>query len=208
MESVASFLCFHAPYAHFVLFGLILLSGWNIPVPEDILCMIGGVIVSTCVPDHYWLMFVWLYSGAILSAYEAYWLGRVLGPRLYDMHYFQHVITRKRVMKIGRLLERFGVFTFLIGRFIPFGVRNGIFMTSGLTKMPFPRFMWRDAVGAFVATFVLFYLGNQFGEHFPLLLHYFHTYEMAALVVIATAVIAIAALYWLTSRVFGNNSSS
>lgn len=181
MESVAAYLCTHAQFSHFVLFGLILLTGFAIPLPEDILVIIGGVLVSTCIPENYWIMFGFLYIAAILSAYEAYWIGRLMGPHLYDLAYFRHVVTPTRVNRIGHYLEKFGIWTFVIGRFVPFGARNAIFMTSGLSRMPFPRFMLRDGLGAFISTWILFHLGYEFGEHYPILFHYFHNYEIIVL---------------------------
>jgi membrane protein DedA with SNARE-associated domain len=164
--------------------------------------MLGGALVATCVPEHYWLMFVWLYAGAIFSAYEAYWIGRILGPRLYDIRFFHHVVTPERVRKIGHVLEKWGVITFLIGRFVPFGARNGIFMTSGLSKMPFHRFIFRDGLGAFFATAVLFHLGHEFGEHYQILLHYFHAYEMIILTIALVFILSVGLVFWYRKMVF------
>ena len=36
--------------------------------------------------------------------------------------------------------KKYGALTLVIGRFIPFGVRNAIFLTSGISKMPFAKF--------------------------------------------------------------------
>ncbi len=173
MESITTFLCTHATQAHYVLFILILLAGLNLPFSEDILVMIGGILVGSCAPEHFWLMLGWLYVAAILSAYISYWLGRSLGPKLYDIALFHHVITRQRVHRIGRWLERYGLLTFMIGRFMPLGVRNCLFMTCGLWRMPFPRFALRDAIAACFATVVLFNIGRMFGENSQVLFRIF-----------------------------------
>ncbi len=191
MESIATFLCNNAGQAHYVIFGLILLAGLNLPFSEDILVMLGGVLVSTCVPQHYWLMWGWLYLAAILSAYEAYWLGRILGPKLYDMALFRRVVTPVRVHKAGDWVERYGIFTFLIGRFMPLGLRNCLFMTCGLWRMPFPRFIFRDGLGALCAISVLYQIGYSFGENYHVLFHYFRTYEEVILSLVVLLVITI-----------------
>lgn len=207
MEEFANFFCSNAHYAHYLFFGMILLTGLNIPLPEDILVMLAGMLVATCVPEHYWLMFGWVLAGALLSAYEAYWIGRYLGPRLYGLRFFRHVITPERVNKIGHFLERFGVLTFIVGRFIPFGFRNCIFMTCGLWKMSFPRFMLRDGVGAFIATCALFSLGHQFGANYRVLLHYFHTYELIVLSAIVMIFISVGLFIWYKRSACNHNGS-
>lgn len=194
MESVTTFLCLHAPQAHYVLFILIVLAGLNLPFSEDVLVMIGGILVSTCAPTHYWLMFVWLYVAAILSAYIAYWLGRTLGPKLYELAFFHRVITPERVHRIGHWLEKYGIMTFMVGRFMPLGLRNCLFMTCGLWRMPFPRFMLRDGIGALFATYVLFNIGHSFGENYHMLFKYFRSYEelfLGIIVVLGACFVAL-----------------
>jgi membrane protein DedA with SNARE-associated domain len=207
MEAFTHYFCEHAHSAHYVIFFLIVLTGLNIPFPEDILVMVAGMLVGTCIPESYTTMYMWVYAAAILSAYEGYFLGRLLGPKLYDIGYFRHVVTRHRVQRIGHWLEKYGVFTFIVGRFIPFGVRNGIFMTSGLNHMPFPRFAMRDAVGAFIATSVLFHLGHQFGQNYDALFHYFHTYELIVFVVAILIILVLFAIF-LGRKWFSNNHNS
>ncbi len=156
--------------------------------------MLGGVLVSTCAPTHYWLMLGWLYVAALLSAYVSYCLGRYLGPKLYEITIFHHVITPERVHRIGRWLERYGILTFMVGRFMPLGIRNCLFMTCGLWCMPFPRFALRDGIGAAFATVVLFNIGHAFGENYHVLFKYFRSYEeviLYTLLVIVTGLIGI-----------------
>ncbi len=196
METVVSFLCENAIHAHLVIFGLLLLAGLNIPLSEDLLVMIGGMLTATCVPGNYYLMLGWLWAGAILSAYEAYWLGHHFGPRLYRMAFFKHVVTPERVDRIGSMLERYGVASFVIVRFIPLGVRNCFFMTCGLWRMPFLRFIWRDAVGAALSVYVLFRIGHAFGSNYRMLVDYFHQYETMTLSLLVVLALGVAAVFW------------
>src|ERR1700738_921331 len=131
-ETTFAYFCAHAMYAHFVFFGLLVLAGVNIPISEDLILIMGGALVAICVPENYVVMLVCLYAGCIVSAYEAFWLGRWAGPKLYTMRYLRHFVTPERVAKLRTWIERFGIFTFVVVRFIPGGVRNGLFMTSGL----------------------------------------------------------------------------
>ena len=86
MESFFSYICENADNAHWIIFCLLILSGLNIPISEDILLLGGGAIASTCIPDHALRLYLWIFFNCLLSAWEMYWLGRSSGaPPLSDL---------------------------------------------------------------------------------------------------------------------------
>ncbi len=135
MEDLISYICAHAYEAHWIIFILLLLSGFNIPISEDLLLLSGGAIAGSCIPDHTLKLYIWVFLGAYLSAWEAFWLGR-LRPKLYKIPMIARSITPERLELLGICTSKFGVFTFIVGRFMPGGIRNALFFTSGFTKMP------------------------------------------------------------------------
>jgi membrane-associated protein len=165
METLLVTICSFAHEAHWILFVLLLLTGFNIPLSEDLLIIVGGALCSTCIVDHTLRMWLFLYFGCIFSAWIAYSLGRFLGPKLYGVRLFKSILNPQRIEKLHHYYEKFGVWTFVVGRFFPGGIRNGLFMTSGLGKMPFATFALRDAFAALISTSVLFALGYQAAQH-------------------------------------------
>lgn len=178
MESILELVCIHAHDAHWIMFIMLLLAGMNIPISEDFILLAGGIIASTCIPEHTFHLYAWILAGCWISGWEAYWIGRLFGPKLYDIPWFRHFLTPKRITKLHHYYEKFGIFTFIVGRFIPGGVRNALFMTSGLGKMPFLKFMARDCLACIISSSTLFSIGYQFGEHHDLLLKYLRRYEI------------------------------
>lgn len=168
-----------------------MLAGFNIPISEDILILMAGALGGICgyELDFVINLYIWIFFGCWMSAWEAYWIGRLLGPKLLTLRWFKHLITPQRLEKFSQYIEKFGVFTFIVGRFIPCGVRNTLFMTSGLTKMPFKLFLLRDVGACLIATLTLFYLGHQFGENIQAILQTFKIYEEVILIGIVVLVI-------------------
>lgn len=200
MESIFTYICQHADQAHWIIFCLLLLAGLNIPISEDIMLLSAGAIASTCIPDHAWRMYIWLFVGCYVSAWEAYWLGRLLGPKLFQFRFFKHVVTPARVEKLRSYLVRFGIFTFIFGRFCPGGVRNALFMSSGLTKMPFWGFILRDGIACLLSSSVLFYTGYRFGEHLDAIVYYVTHYNRTIFVVIGILVLSTLGYLWYKYR--------
>lgn len=177
MEEIFHYICDHAHNAHWIIFCLLLLTGLNIPISEDILLLSGGAIASLCIPDHTLKLYLWIFFGCYLSAWEAYWIGRLLGPKLYRSPLFRSVITPHRLNQLRTFYAKFGVFTFIIGRFCPGGIRNALFMSSGLTKMPFYLFILRDGLGCLISSSVIFSAGYYFSQNIDSILFYVKRYE-------------------------------
>jgi membrane-associated protein len=189
MESWLEYMCVHAHIAPFIFFGLLILAGLNIPISEDIILITAGFLASQCMSEHTLFMYFWVFAGSLISAWEVYWIGRLLGPKLYDIKFFNRVVTPTRIDKLGQCYERFGVFTFIFGRFIPGGFRNALFMSSGLSKMPFWKFILRDGIGCLIATSVIFSIGYQFAEHYDLIISTFKKYSLIAGIIFVLALV-------------------
>ena len=107
-------------------------------------------------------------------------------------------MTPHRLELLRFYYAKFGILTFIAGRFFPGGVRNALFMSSGLTKMPFHLFILRDGLACVISTLTLFYIGYQFGQNLDLILDYFHRYTHWFF--IAFAFIGLIAIIYFTFR--------
>lgn len=184
-------LCDFASAAPWIILVLFLLGGLNLPISEDILIITTGALASLCMPEHAYSLYIWTYICCCLASWETYWIGRLYGPKLYDIKWFSKILSPQRIERLHTFYEKYGILVFLIGRFCPGGVRNALFLSSGLGKMPFPTYMLRDGLGALCATAALYYLGYTFGQNYQTILHYFKTYDEIAI----GAIISIGILF-------------
>jgi membrane protein DedA with SNARE-associated domain len=198
MESIITFACAHAHSAHWIFFLLLMLAGLNIPISEDLILIVSGALASTCIPNETLFLYGWVFAGCWLSAWEAYAIGRFLGPKVYDIRWFKHLVTPSRINRLHHYYEKFGVFTFIVGRFIPGGVRNALFMTAGLGKMPFLTFILRDGFACLISTSILFSIGYSLGNNYEAVFHYIKTYNEIAIGILLILILAVfARLWWL-----------
>jgi len=163
MEQLMAFVQQHSELAPFIVFGLMLLMGLNVPVPEDGMVFISAVMAAKD-PTLLWPLFIACLSGAYLSDLICYTLGRMLGPKLWNISWFAKMVKQEKVAKISAFYERYGMLTLLIGRFIPGGVRNGLFLTAGLGQMPVIKFALSDGLACFISVTTYFYLYFHYGE--------------------------------------------
>lgn len=202
MESILLFICEYSAYAPYIFFALLLLSGIGIPVSEDLVLLVAGALGSLCMQEveSVTTLYVWVFLGSWISAWEAYCLGRFFGPKLLTLKWFRRIMTPKRLVKMKIRIEKFGAFIFFVGRFLPGGVRNALYMTSGLTKMPFKLFLMRDVGACLLSTATFFSVGHFFGSNYQEIVKYFKHYEEAVLVVIVLVVVILTLFYWLKTE--------
>jgi membrane protein DedA with SNARE-associated domain len=168
LKELFTWICLQSDNAPFFLFFLLLLSGLCIPVSEDLIVILGGVIAAHCLDSENFpkFLFLMLWLGVIFSAWEAYWIGRLVGPKIFNLPFIQALVKPRQIKRAEELIAKYGIYSFIVGRFFPGGIRNALFITSGLTHMPFPLFIVRDLLAGSLTTSLLFSIGYLFGENF------------------------------------------
>jgi len=174
METLLQWLSLHADNAHFIIFGLLVLTGFSLPISEELMLIATGVLASSVIPDNTIHLFLAGLLGCYFSDCVAYWLGRRMGVKLYNVKWLPFSLTEKRVAKMKWFYDNYGFLTLFVGRFIPFGVRNCIFMTAGIGKMHFGKFAASDAVGCLFFSTLIFALAYSFGKNYEIVSQVMH----------------------------------
>lgn len=189
MEELIQIIQANVQYAPYIIFGALLLAGLNIPVSEDAMLFISGVLASSH-PEHLTELFIGVYMGAYLSDLICYSLGRFVGPKLFEIRFFANMVPPERIQKIHNFYENYGIVTLLLGRFIPFGVRNALFLTAGLGQMTFTKFALADLLACTISTITFFTLYYHYGSTV------IDFVKGGNIVLFSIAAIALAAYYW------------
>ena len=163
MTELSLFIQAHIESAPYIIFGLLLLAGFNIPVSEDGMLFIAALLSSQN-PEYWPQLYAGVYLGAYFSDLICYSLGRIVGPKLLRFKLFANIATQERINKIHRYYEKYGVITLILGRFIPFGVRNGLFLTAGLGQMNLLKFALSDLLACTISSVSYFTLYYHYGD--------------------------------------------
>lgn len=163
MEHILTLINSNVQYAPLIIFGGLLLAGFNVPVSEDGMLFISALLAAKN-PDKLPWLFIGVYAGAYLSDLISYWLGRILGNNIWERKFFARMISKKKVQKIHNFYGKYGMVTLIVGRFIPFGVRNGLFLTAGLGKMNFLRFSLYDLLACTISSVTFFTIYYKYGD--------------------------------------------
>jgi membrane protein DedA with SNARE-associated domain len=141
----------------------LLFAGLNLPISEDLI-IITGALLSNEKPSILIFNLLGIYIGAIASDFFVYWVGTKVRTGSSKILFFSRLVPEKALDKMHRYLDKYGIFTFIVCRFIPFGVRNTLFFTSGFFKLKLRVFVFYDIAAAMISINTLFFLTYYFGE--------------------------------------------
>ncbi len=196
MESIYQFIIANQSKSPWIIFFLYLLAGLNIPICIDILLIISAVIAAMS-PEMFWPLFISAFLGCYFSAWIAYATGRIFGRKLLKIKWIRKLLPEEKLQKIKKFYSKRGFSTLLLGRFIPFGVRNAIFMTTGITKSSFTKFALRDLFPAFFWTSTCFTLFYLLGSNYESLTRYLKTANVILFLALGVTVIIV---FWYKRR--------
>lgn len=194
MEQIVQFIVENSRYAPWMVLGLVLLAGCNVPISIDVVVILSAFLAATIIPEHTFILYLSVLVGCYFSAWIAYWIGRKIGVRLLRFRYFAKIFTKRRLQKIGAFYEKHGMLTLLIGRFIPFGMRNCIFFTTGISKYSFVKFICKDALACFIWVTLSFSVYYSIGQSYELLVQKIKIVNI--LIFMACGVVVITLLYY------------
>lgn len=197
METLISIITEHAHHAHWYIFLGILLAGLNIPISIDLLILMSAFLAAVIIPEHTMYLFMSCMIGCWLSASICYWVGRLLGPIMCRIPIFSRLINIQRLEKMKVFYKKYGMRTLILGRFIPFGVRNCIFLSSGMSKMHFGKFILMDAIACSLWCSTAFSIFYFLGQHYQIIWQYLKTFNLFVFGAFSVTVIAYV---WYKSR--------
>jgi len=197
MDSIIQFIFEHAHQAHWIIFGALMLAGLNVPISEDLMIILSAVLAATVIPENTVSLFLAVFLGCYLSDWVCYWIGRKFGPKLWNIRWFAKTVDRKRLDQIHGYYEKYGFWTLLIGRFIPFGVRNCLFLTAGMGRMNFFKFILSDGIACIASNTTLFTLAYYAGKNYETLLQTIKTFNI---LLFAAFLVSIIGVIWYKKR--------
>ncbi len=161
-EVVVNYINSNVEYAPFVIFGLLLLAGLNMPISEDLMIFISGILAANH-PQYKWQLFLGVFGGAYVSDLMYFLIWRYFGDKLLKIKIFSRILTTKKIERIAKFYGKYGIVTLFFGRFLPFGLRNAFFMTAAISRIKSTIFYITDFLSCLFSCSVYFYLYFTFG---------------------------------------------
>jgi membrane protein DedA with SNARE-associated domain len=111
----------------------------------------------------WWILLPVCICGVVFSDVLLYVLGRYFGEWLLKRPWMKRILPPQKRRDTEENFHRYGVGILIVGRLVP-GIRMPLFLTAGSMRLPLPRFLMADGIGAVVGNSLFFFLGFWLGD--------------------------------------------
>jgi membrane protein DedA with SNARE-associated domain len=191
-------------------FVVLLLCGFGLPMPEDVILVTGGVLAwlasdvekvtfAAMFRDRGLLTMVAVGLSGILAGDSVIFLaGRRYGARVAEFAPLRRIITPEKLEQVERQIRKRGNVVVLFARFLP-GLRAPTFFTVGHARMPYWEFVAWDGSAALISAPVWVCLGFWFGDDLHAAARMAARFSHYILLAVGVVVLALLAR-WLQTR--------
>jgi membrane protein DedA with SNARE-associated domain len=150
---------------HFTYAGIFLVlfvAGLGVPIPEELPIAAAAALASQGVV-RWWVALPVCIVAVVAGDVVLYWVGHHWGERILEWRLVRRILTKSRETKLLDGYRRHGVKIVFTARHI-MGLRAAAFLTAGIAKFPFWKFLAIDGGAALVSVPIGFGLAHALTE--------------------------------------------
>jgi len=166
MHTTQFFISYLEQFSYFGIFVMVALSGYIIPVPEEILLLLAGYIAALGFNNVYVALAAAI-LGILVGDNILFWLSRYKGSKLIDK--LKHKIRKSELNKYRHLMKKHIGKTIFIARFIV-GLRFFGPFLSGSMKIKWKTFQFYNLIAVLIYAPVIVFLGFHFHNRLALII--------------------------------------
>jgi membrane protein DedA with SNARE-associated domain len=181
-------------YGSFALFVLLGMGIFGLPVPEETLMVLAGILMNEGNLPLFQTI-VAAYAGTLCGITVSYFLGRTAGVSIIKEYGKWMPMHSRHIQKTQTWFARFSKWTLLIGYLIP-GLRHFTGIFAGSAAMQFKEFALFAYSGAFLWVSIFLSIGYFFGPYWlSLYAAVFQNLEMAMEILSAVVILLFIAYF-------------
>jgi len=188
----------HEPYSYLLVFGILLLCGFGLPIPEDITLIAGGLMAYYQKADVFVMIGVGL-AGVMIGDGVMFFVGKKFGHRVFEWKWMAKILHADRLEMVKDKLKNHGYKVIFSARFMP-GVRSLVFLSSGALGIPYRIFLLFDGLAALISVPAIVYSCYAFGGQIDKAVGIIKNAEHGILAFIAIVILYFVVKYFLKKR--------
>ncbi len=129
-------------FTYLGIFAVLVLGSLGVPIPEE-MAIIAAAVLSHEGLARWWLVLPVCLLGVLSGDMVLYWVGRHWGANVLNWRVVRLVLTRKREQWLKAAYRRHALKTVVTARHV-MGLRAAAFLTAGMARVPFWKFVVAD----------------------------------------------------------------
>jgi membrane protein DedA with SNARE-associated domain len=160
---------------------VLFVAGLGVPIPEEVPIFAAGVLASQEI-IRWWIALLVCFAGVMLGDCTLYWIGHHWGEHILEWRITRFVLTTEREKYVIGMFHRHGVKILFSARFVA-GFRGAAFLTAGIVRIPFWKFVLADGIAALVGVPLGFGVAYLFTDQLPAIMQGVHRMERLLILV-------------------------
>ena len=186
-------------FSYVGVFTVLFLGGLGVPIPEELPVLAAGALAHEGYM-RWWIALPVCLLGVLAGDSVLYWVGHHWGERILEWSIVRRILTPAREQMLLAAYRRHAVKTIFTARHV-MGLRAAAFLTAGIARVSFWKFIAVDGAAALIGVPMGFALAYYFTDQLAEILHDVHRVErwvaLVGLLVVATWIAVVA---WRKSR--------
>ena len=149
-------------FTYLGIFAVLLLGSLGVPIPEE-MAIIAAAVLSHEGLARWWLALPVCLGGVLAGDLVLYWVGRHWGAEVLNWRMVRWVLTPTREQWLTAAYRRHALKTIVTARHV-MGLRAAAFLTAGMARVPFWKFVVADAGTAALGVPAVFGLAYFFTD--------------------------------------------
>ena len=205
MDSLVDFLLnFYGPTPYFLIFGILVLCGLGLPIPEDITLIAGGLCAYYGLTNLWGTMVVALLC-VLLGDSVIFYLGTTYGRKITKKWIFHKLLPDDRLNWVRGQFKKRGNRMIFAARFMP-GARAPIFFSAGTFHLPYRIFIAHDGGAAMISVPLIIGAVYYFGDQLDHVVRVVKRIEHSLIFVIGAILLMMLAKWYVTHRKLSQNA--
>ncbi len=159
IETIREYIAGYGLFAPIISAILMIFQSVIAPLPAFLITIANGALFG------FWWGMLLSWGSAMLGAALCFYITRFLGAK-----YVVRIVGEPAVNKADIFIQKYGNYSILIARLIPYVPFDAVSYVAGLTRIRFIGFWIATGIGQLPATVVYTYLGNRISTHTNLML--------------------------------------
>jgi membrane protein DedA with SNARE-associated domain len=178
---------------------VLILTGAGLPIPEEVAIIAAGIASHSGHLDP-WLALASCLIGALVGDCVMYALGYHFGHGMLREHrWFARYLRPERERHIEQMIAQHGPKVFFAARFLV-GLRSPVYLTAGILRYPFRKFILIDAICASIVVTLFFGLSYLFADRILSWWQWIHDAELAVSVTVVAAIVGVVLFFYVRHR--------
>ncbi len=186
-------------FTYLGIFVVLFVAGLGVPIPEE-LPIITAAVLAHQELARWWIALPVCIAGVLSGDVVLYWSGRHWGERLLNWRVARLVLNAERETRLKAAYRRHAIKTVFTARHV-MGLRAAAFLTAGIARVPFGKFLAVDSLAALLSVPVGFGLAYFFTDQLEQVMADVHRVQrwLGLLAVLAVAT-GLAVAVWRRGR--------